>query len=53
MIKPVFTSEDDSEVIILRYLMSERHRLDPLNMTIAIFDVLTVDRRLSLAVMPR
>ncbi|KAK7684504.1 hypothetical protein QCA50_012451 [Cerrena zonata] len=53
LIKPIFTEEDDSEVVILRYLMSERCRSDPLNMTMVTFDVLTIDRRLSLAVMPR
>lgn len=53
VIKPIFTEEDDSEVVILRYLMSERCRSDPLNMTMVTFDVLTIDKRLSLAVMPR
>ncbi|KAK7684497.1 hypothetical protein QCA50_012444 [Cerrena zonata] len=48
-----FFPTESNERTISEYLKDERHRLDPLNRTISVLDVFTLDSRLSFSIMPR
>ncbi|KAK7676331.1 hypothetical protein QCA50_020714 [Cerrena zonata] len=48
-----FFPTESNERTISQYLKEERQRVDPLNRTIPVLDVFTLDARLSFSVMPR